>query len=197
MTEPIDQGRLDWDVTAAALASARPWISPAELHGLLCGSVCAQGQAPGDDDWLQRVWQHAGEDLADGADHGELFAFRARAVANLEAEAFDFDLVVPGEDAPLDDRVQAVASWCAGFLSGYGLGGGSTALEPDAVMALEDFAAIARVDPEVDESEQDEADLVEVVEYVRMGVLVILDAVRAGDGGGSGDRGDPGDGAAA
>ena len=179
MTEPPDQERLDWDVTAASLVSARPWISPSELHGLLCGSVCANGIAPGDDDWLQRVWQHAGEDLADGADHGELFAFRERAVANLEADAFDFDLVVPDEDAPLDDRVQAVANWCAGFLSGYGLGSGGTDLEPDAAMALDDLAAIARVDPDVDASERDESDLAEVIEYVRMGVLVILDAVRA------------------
>lgn len=188
MTESPDQGRLDWDHTAAVLASARPWISPAELHGLLCGSVCAQGVAPGDDDWLQRLWQHAGEDLADGADHGELVAFRERALANLEADAFDFDLLVPDEDAPLDERVPALASWCAGFLSGYGLGGGSMALEEDAVMALDDFAAIAAVDPAVDESDQDEADLTEVIEYVRMGVLVILAAVRAGAADGAGDQ---------
>jgi uncharacterized protein YgfB (UPF0149 family) len=183
MTELRDDRRLDWDEAAASLTSTRPWFLPAELHGLLCGSVSASGTAPGDDAWLQRVWQHAGEDIADGADHAELIAFRARAVANLDTESFDFDLLLPDEDAPLEERVQALAAWCGGYLSGYGLGGGSTdGLDEDALTALHDVAAIAGVDTDVDGMEQEESDLAQLVEYVRMGVLVILTSVRARDG---------------
>lgn len=182
MTEGNAGRRLDWDETAADLVSTRPWISPAELHGLLCGSVCADGEAPGDDAWLQRVWQHAGEDLADGADHAELIAFRERALGNLEADDFGFDLLLPDEETLLRERVAALASWCAGFLSGFGLGGGRTdGMEEDALTALRDMAAIAGVDAEVDDDDGDEADFSELVEYVRMGVLVILTGSRAGD----------------
>ena len=180
MTEGNAGRRLDWDETAAELVSTRPWISPAELHGLLCGSVCAGGEAPGDDAWLQRVWQHAGEDLADGADHAELVAFRERALGNLEADDFGFDLLLPDEETLLRERVSALASWCAGFLSGFGLGGGRTdGLEEDALTALKDMAAIAGVDAEVDDDDGDESDFSELVEYVRMGVLVILTGSRA------------------
>mgnify|MGYP006430961287 FL=1 len=181
MTEGNAGRRLDWDKTAAALTSTRPWISPAELHGLLCGSVCAGGEAPGDDAWLQRVWQHAGEDLADGADHAELIGFRERALGNLQADDFGFDLLLPDEETLLRERVAALASWCAGFLSGFGLGGGRTdGMEEDALSALKDLAAIAGVDAEVDDGDGDEADFSELVEYVRMGVLVILNGSRAG-----------------
>lgn len=185
MSEPRAPRRLDWDEAAASLTSARPWMSPAELHGLLVGSVCADGVGPSDDAWLQRVWQHAGEDIADGADHGELVAFRVRALANLEADGFDFDLLLPDEDAPLSERLQALAAWCGGFLSGYGLGAGRIeGLEEDAVTALHDIAAIATVDTDVDDGEQEETDFMQLVEYVRMGVLVVLTAVRAGAGDG-------------
>jgi|AntRauTorcE11898_2_1112593.scaffolds.fasta_scaffold15994_2 uncharacterized protein YgfB (UPF0149 family) len=182
MTEGNAGRRLDWDETAAALTSTRPWISPAELHGLLCGSVCAGGEAPGDDAWLQRVWQHAGEDLADGADHAELIGFRERALGNLEADDFGFDLLLPDEETLLRERVSGLASWCAGFLSGFGLGGGRTdGMEEDALTALRDMAAIAGVDAEVDDDDGDESDFSELVEYVRMGVLVILTGSRAAD----------------
>jgi uncharacterized protein YgfB (UPF0149 family) len=170
---------LDWEETAAALAADRPWLSPAELHGLLCGSVCADGIGPGDDAWLQRIWQHVGEDIGDAVDHGELVTFRLRAAANLDADDFGFLLLLPSEEAPLQDRVAALASWCGGFLSGFGLAGGRTdGLEDDAAEALEDMAAICHVDEAVDGAEAEESDYAELTEYVRMGVLLVLSNVR-------------------
>jgi uncharacterized protein YgfB (UPF0149 family) len=174
---------LDWDLSAAALASVRPWLSPAELHGLLCGSVCAEGGPLDDDRWLQRVWQHLGEDPAADADHGMLARFGTEGVASLLADDFAFAPLLPEDDAALDARLRALAGFCAGFLSGYGLGGGRVeGLEEDAVTALMDLAAIARVETDVAGAEQEEADFAELSEYVRMAVLVVLGARRTGEG---------------
>lgn len=179
MTDPDLEAPLDWEETASALTASRPWLTPAELHGLFCGSVCADGAGPAGDAWLQRIRQHVGEDLVDGADPDELVAFRTRAAGNLDADDFGFALLLPPDDGALDDRVTALAGWCAGFLSGFGLGGGRTeGLDADAAEALEDFAAICRVDDAVDGAEAEESDFIELVEYVRMGVLVILASVR-------------------
>ncbi|MEE4360565.1 MAG: UPF0149 family protein [Pseudomonadales bacterium] len=168
---------LDWDETAASLASDQPWITPGELHGLLCGCICALGRTPDDDSWLQYLWQHAGEDPGLELDHPTLARFRSDAARALYADDFAFQPLLPDEDQALADRLAALGGFCSGFLSGFGLAGGSLeGLEEDAVTALRDLAAITQVEADVDGAEDEEQDFTELTEYVRMAVLLILAA---------------------
>jgi uncharacterized protein YgfB (UPF0149 family) len=171
---------LDWEEAGAVLAAFDPWCSPAELQGLLCGAVCADGRGPSDDGWLELIHAHGGEDLAAGADVTPLLEFRGRVLASLVDEALAFPLLLPEDDAPLAARLEALGLWCGGFLSGFGLCGGTIdGLDEDAVSVLEDMAAIADVDPESETGEAAEAQFLEVSEYLRMGVLMLLASVHA------------------
>ena len=174
-----DALQLDWDEASATLAAVSPWASPAELQGLLCGAVCADGQAPTDDGWLELVVVHGGEDLA-ATDATPLLGFRDRVLAGLVDDALAFPLLLPDDESPLSTRLEALALWCGGFLSGFGLHGGNTdGLDEDAVDFLEDLSAIAQVDDESEEGEAAESQYAEVSEYVRMGVLLMLASIQA------------------
>ena len=170
---------LDWEEAADALAAVDPWCSPAELQGLLCGAVCADGRGPGDEAWLELIHAHAGEDLPAGADERPLQSFRERVLAGMADEMLAFPLLLPEDDTPLATRLEALGLWCGGFLSGFGLGGGNVDnMEEDGIAMLEDMAAICDVDANEDDSEPAEAQFLEVSEYVRMGVLLLMSAVQ-------------------
>lgn len=104
-----------------------------------------------------------------------------------------FAPLLPGDDAVLAERLEALGQWCGGFLAGLAAGlarRGAGSLEdcPEEVREIvRDFAAIARVDPlstgagaaavdtgERRAGESEEADLVELEEFVKVGVLLIM-----------------------
>lgn len=67
-----------------------------------------------------------------------------------------------------------MGQWCEGFLGGFGLVERSGELSEEADSALRDFAAIAQVQTDLEESEANEVDYMEVMEYVRMAVLMLF-----------------------
>ena len=173
MDARISSAALDWDEAETRLVAVSAWIRPAELHGLLCGSACAGG-ALDDQAWLGRLLEHAGEDLAGQADEAALIWFRNRALVNLGDADLRFDLLLPDEEAALAARLDALAAWCSGFLSGFGLAGGrSDHLDEDGESGLGDLAAIADLDPDTEESDAED-NYAELVEYVRVVVLLLL-----------------------
>ena len=173
MNARISAAALNWDEAVTRLAALADWIRPAELHGLLCGSACAGG-ALDDRAWLGRLIEHGGEDLAGQADDAALIWFRNRALVNLGDADLRFDLLLPEEEAPLAERLDALAAWCSGFLSGFGLAGGqSDHLDEDGASGLRDLAAIADLDPDTEEMDAED-NYAELVEYVRIVVLLLL-----------------------
>ena len=106
----------------------RPGASPAELQGLLCGAVCADGRAP-PTTRLARSLVHrprVGKDFAPARDATPLLEFRDRVLAGLDDETLAFPLLLPDDDAPLaSDRLDGAWRSRGGFLSGFGLSGGN------------------------------------------------------------------------
>ena len=156
-----------------------PLLGPfnlAELHGLLCGLLCAEGELERDR-WLQL----AREALADGVE-------LAMPVQDLLAKLLDYGvaqlndpdgsatLLLPDDEAPLSRRVDALGHWCQGLLYGLGMGHveQSCLLSMESREFLRDVADIAQagLDQAVT-SEEDEMAYVEVVEYLRIGLLII------------------------
>lgn len=180
---------MEFDELANALLEQGEMLSPAELHGCLCGLL--GGGFAGDVESLLAAL----EQTLDVSLHGSL----ADAVATLHREllacliegSFDFQPLLPEDDLELPQRVLAMASWCRSFLSGYAqarvqANAQTGAVAPDSAEALRDFAGIAQASSEDDEFEsEDDAErhYAELLEYVRvaaMNVLMDADVVVAG-----------------
>lgn len=148
---------------------------PAELQGMLCGSLCtgkAQGAAP----WASDAYAFLDllEDTDDSEVRAALEAFYQLAHTALQDQGYALHLLLPDDAVPLPDRSSALARWCQGFLHGFGSGGEGIALKlhEDAQDALRDIAEIARLEQN-EASDEDEALFVELVEYVRLAVFDI------------------------
>lgn len=165
ITELPDSAALDDALHAAGVA-----IDPSELHGSLCGYLSGGGQ---DDagDWLQRLALDVDRAPVPG---GALDQLRTATLAQFEAQDFDFQLLLPSDDAPLADRADALIAWCNGFLGGLGLAApASDALSGEATEALQDIGRIAASDLAYEETEADEDALAEIVEFVRVAALLL------------------------
>lgn len=154
----------------------------AESHGLLCGLVCREASRNAGD-FLRhladmRLVIEPGEALNDA-----LTEAWGSTVAQFEDEELGFKLWLPDDDEPLEERTEALARWCSGFLAGLGSGGQLDALSEEAREAIADLQEIARAElsaPAGDEpeNEEDEAAYAEIVEYVRVVALVLREDFR-------------------
>ena len=156
-----------------------------EFHGGICGLLCARG--PGAvDRWLRdsgvtiRPDVDAREQLLETLHCAEADVWRA-----LNAASFDFDLVLPADEVEMNERVEALAAWCQGFVTGLGLGGvedsqadESGHAEIDEIVA--DLAEISRVtltDEDVGDLDRAGFDLAAVTEHVRVCVQLAFEVL--------------------
>jgi len=154
----------------------------AEAHGTLCGLLCA-GVDEALDTWIQNTLADA-EDYSFGGRHdarGLLEALYTATAAALRGGEMTFRLLLPGDDAPIDDRAAALAAWCNGFLYGLAVRGLRPMEElPDEVReVLTDFSEIGRAGVTEEEAEEaGESALAELEEYVRVAVQLVYDECR-------------------
>jgi len=178
------------------MARARVPVAVSELHGGMCGLLCAGGASAvpawveeclGDGDPLEGALDAARDQLREL----ELHSWQTLADSGVE-----FYPLLPDDDAGLGERVGALALWCHGFLFGLGLAGfsldGDETGESDAVPLEEiinDFSEISRVGVSTDEfSDENEADfaLAELIEYVRVSVQIVFEELESARTAGSG-----------
>jgi uncharacterized protein YgfB (UPF0149 family) len=165
----LSQGNLD----AAELS---------ECHGLLCGLLCRNSEGT-PNDFMQHLASM------------QLVVEPGAALSTVLTEAFDstqrqledeelgFDLWLPQDDEPLEDRTVALAQWCSGFLAGLASGGQLDALSEDGKEAIADLQQIARAElssssASEKEREEDEGAYTEIVEYVRVVALMMREDFR-------------------
>ena len=171
---------LDYDQLRNSLADAGAVVALAELHGGICGALCAGGTD------AARRW------LAQSFDDSELVASTAMArelddlvtasARTLDDDTLGFEPLLPSDDAPLAERVQALALWCHGFLAGLGatapgLGRGADA-SAELAEIFSDFGEISRAGLSDDEAaSEQEADFsfAEIHEYVRVSVQLVYE----------------------
>ena len=160
-----DQNALDDEIRSGALA-----VNAFELHGSLCGYLCGGGRSDRDD-WLQQLalQPDGGADEASALD--QLYQATRQ---QLDAQDFDFVVLLPDDAQPLDTRADALVAWCRGFLGGFGLASPpSTALSEEADEALQDIGRIAASSLSYEGDEADEEALAEIVEFVRIAALLV------------------------
>jgi uncharacterized protein YgfB (UPF0149 family) len=136
----------------------------AQAHGLLCGLLAATAESAHD------VWLERATGTRDSIE--PLDSVYEETLRQIDDPEFGLELLLPpDETSDIVDRTEALAQWCAGFATGFGLAGRSEASLSDEVREyLSDITQVA--DVAVTSDADDEAALAEVAEYVRMGALL-------------------------
>lgn len=149
----------------------------AEAHGILCGALCVR-QAYDARAWIADLAEDSGAPALERVPPEGLLAAHEETLDALRAPDFSFSPALPDDEAPLSDRVAALAAWCDGFLYGIGSGivGGDIVKEADISEFLRDLTDIARAELEPGRSaDAAEADFMELFEFVRAGVQLTFD----------------------
>lgn len=162
---------------ADLLASEAPRINPAELHGVVCG-LLASGMTAETAELCGVLASHAA--LRDGWSLAarDLFTeLRNQAWEAFHGDTLELALLLPDSREPLADRVTALASWCEGFMVGFGTGTAGMKdadLPPSLQEAIADLAAISQVDVPEEEDEAAAGQLEQVVEHCRISALLVF-----------------------
>lgn len=146
-------------------------LYPAEVHGLMCGYICAIHDKQ-DYDW---------DTLVPGIKKNKkcqllLDQLFETTYHQLSEFSFEFSLLLPSDNAAMSARAESLGLWCQGFIIGIQQ---SAALKQKNVSeeitnALEDLTEIAQVDyNNMSDTDEDETAYFELVEHVRLAALMI------------------------
>jgi len=158
----------------------------AECHGVACGLLVRR---PGSDATallqllaMLEIVEQPGDALREA-----LVELHDATAAQLRDEMMGLVIWLPEDDSSLEDRTDALAQWCNGFLAGLGAGGENRfdTLSPEAGEALADLQEIALAEvtseggrPGDGAREDEERAFAEIVEYVRIAVLILREDLR-------------------
>jgi uncharacterized protein len=184
---------LDYDRLRDSLADAGAVVALAEMHGGICGALCGGG-APAARLWLENCFDDqelTASTAALTADLEEILGASEQTLADPELK---FEPLLPDDDAPLAEQVQALALWCQGFLSGVGTAAASAARQSEQsgslAEILRDFAEISRAGLSEEEAAgraQADFALAEIHEYVRVSVQIVFEELTVGRAGAARD----------
>jgi len=164
-----------YDPINNALQHVGALMDAAEAHGILCGILCSS-QSYEEDVWLRHVLSDTA--IEDGLviqSQQQLLLLKKYTLEQLNSVNDEFMPLLPGDDTPLSQRVQALGGWCEGFLFGVGLTGIDTKSLPNEVKDfIDDVISISRIAP-IENNEEYEADYMEIVEYLKVGVITLYE----------------------
>lgn len=148
-------------------------LHPSEVHGLICGLLCALP----DKESAWDKWSATQHELAPATQESlkELLDLSAKQLQEL---LFEFELLLPPDSNDLPERAEALTLWVQGFLTGLERGhvpltGRETS---EVTEAINDLLEITKMNyEEVVANEEDEMAYVELEEYVRMAVILIYE----------------------
>ncbi len=150
----------------------------AETHGLLCALLCGAAGI-GKNAWVDSLQSsfHDAKDATFQKNSDTLVKLFDATKTNIDSDEFDIALLLPGDDEPLHLRIESLAHWCQGFLSGLKLLGMSAknTQSPEVQEAMDHLLRISCLEYEpTDEVDAEaEASYTELVEFVRMSVILL------------------------
>jgi uncharacterized protein len=167
---------LDFIELSELLSRVQAIANASECHGFLCGQVCISG-VPDDELWQEFLDVQSTDDELVYECYISINSLIMDITTYMQSTDLDFQLLLPDLDNPLEDRVDALADWCNGFLNGFGLGSNlrEEAFSEDCHEILKDYSNICRAGLDDETDEEDERALAELVEYVRMSTIMIFD----------------------
>ena len=167
-------GHQDYALIQSTLSASHALADAAEAHGTLAGALCALVPYRLED-WLAEILP---DGVAGASADPALKTLYHATVASLSDRQMDFDLLIPADDRPIEERTQALTAWCSGFLYGLGTSGAADPqrLPGDLGEIVRDLTEITHADVDANDSaEANESALAELVEFVRVGVQLVFD----------------------
>lgn len=158
-----------------ALESLGLLQNASEIHGVICGMLCA-GTSQVHVDWIEGLFGDLpADDLLVQEARQMLGQLYQASRQQLSDPGLGFTLLLPDDNAALLERVQSLVNWVEGYLYGLGMGGASLAqLAGDAKEALHDISAFTQLDlDDLQEGESDESAYMELQEFLRVSTLLI------------------------
>lgn len=167
----------DYEDVNAALSTSDSLPSAAEAHGLICGFICAGNKMDGKS-WLEPILGHVQTNNEELLKHYKQILLQIYEISSLKLQSFEFDfeLLIPDDDAELHYRAEALSHWCQGFLIALNRAGIDFKDMPasEAKEAIQHISEISQLDYDaIEVNEKDEMAYAEVTEYVRMAVLMV------------------------
>lgn len=147
-------------------------ITVSELHGLLCGYLCAGAAEQGEN--FMRALMNNKKDKARNKALVSLFSVFSTSQQQISSFDFSFEMLLPSEDSSLFERAEAFTQWCDGFIKGLNLADIDEEQfhEEEALEAYLHIAEFSNLDCEsLQINEEDEKALMEIYEYTRLAVL--------------------------
>jgi yecA family protein len=145
----------------------------AEVHGMLCGML-AGGANPSSEHWLAL--------LSDLLHEGQTFPVPVRNKLNQLAQSIDaslrdpdmnFQLMLPEDQQPIEERLQAMIGWVQSFLVGFGVNQSNLAgFSADVREAIDDMVELAKLDFSVEDDDDADRAYFEIIEYIRVSVIM-------------------------
>lgn len=150
--------------------------TPAEAHGLLCGLLCA-GAPEAEQRWRRELFDPDGEGGQPQDLPPSLWVLAKHTRAEIEGAGLGLTLLLPGDQAPLRERAEALYDWTRGFIYGLGVAGlGVEGLSDQGREALADLAQITRMDLDgLEEGEEEENALMELQEFLWVAARLLHD----------------------
>ena len=172
---------MNFDELSRILSDARCATRAAECHGFLCGYICISN------DITEEAFRSCL--LADVFDEevsvpclDSIKALATDVYVQISSTDFTLQLLLPGDDRPLQERGASFIQWCEGFLSGLGAAGVVRfyTLSEECRELLDDLYKICRLDPDdmSESGEEEETALTELIEYVRIGTILMHEEFR-------------------
>ena len=160
-----------YPIINAILVKNKADFCAAEAHGMATGLLCANKNADSAY-WLSELLHNV---PAIAEEQQQLLARlfdETRKLLNSEDD-FEFDLFLPDETTPFSEQIEALISWCQGFLFGIAATSPKANYSKDVQEILKDIIEFTKLDTDSEESEQDEITLMELTEYLRTAVLLL------------------------
>ncbi len=150
-------------------------LTAAEAHGLATGMLCIENQIEVGN-WLSELLEE--EVVLIDEDKTALVSLfeQTRKLLNDEEDGFRYDLFLPGEDDALSEQLEALSSWCEGFLFGVGYTRSSSDWPGETGEVMKDIVEFTKLETHADEEmdvDEDEAALIEIQEYLRVAVMMV------------------------
>ncbi len=156
-------------------------IAAVEFHGLLTGLISTRG----DEAKLLCIDELIRAGAPPDPHQQEAMEALSAPFESLREQLNDpllsFYPLMPGDDQPFDERIDALAAWCQGYLYGLSCGGiaDPVSLSDAAGEFLEDMLSFSRTDNiNIEGDEEDENALYEIIEYLRAGVMLLHDELQ-------------------
>lgn len=153
------------------------FITPAELQGLLWGITVAGAK------------EQSFPELSIILGEGELTESIQQAIEGLKGmirkeftdESVTITLLMPIDDEPLVDRLNAMINWSNGFLAGFGLIKQDNSLPKEVLEILADIDAITQLQIEIkpEDEPRSERDYMELIEFLKVVPLLVATELKS------------------